>query len=288
MRMQSKLNRLKAEAAKSVETIMRNWPDTEARADYVARQGDWRAHVRKPLALALPETATGALRLKWAAERKGGEYFIEDTAAAGLQFIGWTDELCDHIRHRGYYQDSDGHCDTLRGCVYRLPSRDGKWLFVPAYREGSTGQRRGDWTDTNEGSACVDLGSIDRVDIPNGCVQYWGIRDAARDAARLGDSMAERAAENEREHNDAWQAGSRWADLGEEIAETRKRALALFAEMRALGRDKRTPAICDALRRQIESMRHDIEQAREKREELKNAQRWQPDAFNDGAGIVAQ
>jgi hypothetical protein len=123
--------------------------------------------------------------------------------------------------------------------------------------------------------------------------------DAASDAARAADSMAQHAAEQEREYQSAWAAGSEWAQLGEEIASERKAALELLQERRrarAAGLDG-YKAICATMRGAIESHLESIREAREKRESLERGDGggseymlfWPGDAtlraaFNEGAG----
>lgn len=88
-----------------------------------------------------------------------------------------------------------------------------------------------------------------------------GFFDCPVDAARYADGLAERVAENEREYRRAWEAGQRWAELGEEIAETRSRTLAILRENRKTGGSRDLPAIhgvitesvCNAWRRICEA-----------------------------------
>jgi predicted nucleic acid-binding Zn-ribbon protein len=111
------------------------------------------------------------------------------------------------------------------------------------------------------------------------------------DAARMADSFAERQAEEARERDEAWQAGSRFAELGEEIKEVRREALRLIAEFKA-NREAFMPAgsaIRAAVCTRIEELRNAIRDARQQRAELIDVGGYAlaheyGEAFNDGAG----
>jgi hypothetical protein len=140
-----------------------------------------------------------------------------------------------------------------------LPARNGKARFVAGYEFGGT-----------DSGPTVDFGHIYESDW-NG--DNWNVNprdiDAAIDAARAADSMAERAAESEREYQSAWQAGRMFAELGADIATTRKALLAMLAERRAAKANALAyPAICAALRDKVAAMLDDIGAWRSKRADL--------------------
>ncbi|TIU88860.1 MAG: hypothetical protein E5W06_00395 [Mesorhizobium sp.] len=220
--------------------------------------------------------------------------FVEDVAGAGLRFVGkveadtprgqiWSDrDSC------GWYSDLD-QSETIYGVVYQLPGRDGKARFVAGYASD----------DDCDGLPTLDLGHIFESDSCRG--DYYGNvqeHDDARDAARAADSMAQRAAEQEREYKAAWQAGQRYSELADEIAADRKVALELLSERRAArGNGATFPAICATIRQRVAEIMHGIADARAKREKLAEGDfisDWLPSwnssdkrlqaAFNDGAG----
>lgn len=199
--------------------------------------------------------------------------FIENTDAVGLRWVGWADELAN-LRHTGWFTDDEGMGETLRGCVYALPARNGKRVLIPAYREG--GEHWGRWTDQNTGSAILFPGDI---------------TDDEDTAAHWADSNAEHAAEKEREYNEAWQAGSRYAALGDDLGTMRADLRSLLSEMREeRGRDKERPSLCAALRSHIRTMLSDMDSARRERADLYEQfdTAWSKDlraAFRDGASL---
>jgi hypothetical protein len=221
--------------------------------------------------------------------------WIEDPTAAGLRFVGFADELAPRsVQHVGWLTDEE--CldnSTLRGAVYQLPARDGRPVYVPAYREGSCdGQQWRDTAtgrvDTFGGPAAVAFGELicgDRGGLGDEYASFQE-NDDVRDAARRADRIAELQAESEREYNEAWQAGSRFAELAETIAADRRASLALLREMKPeRQRAADRPAICAALRERLESLLEDIREARERRAELLNdCPSRLAGAFNEGAG----
>lgn len=154
--------------------------------------------------------------------RKGKDgAWIENTKSAGLRFVAYADELTN-IRHKGWFTNPNFFDEVLRGAVWQLPARNGAARFVAGYVDPN-----------NEGAAFVDLNDIHEARGDN-------TEDAKRGAAYAADSLAERVAEREREYNEQWQAGARWADLGERLAELRRETLAFIAELKTLAR----PEIC--------------------------------------------
>lgn len=193
----------------------------------------------------------------------GAFFYLESDFAPGLRWR-YADETDARINHNGWFSDPYGDGETIRGIVVRLPRGRG---FLPGWSMG-TGM-----------ASAVETSS--RYDDETG-------------AAYAADSMAERVAEKEREYQSASEAGRRFAELGEEVAESRRAALAIL-------RDRKTAsgsaALCDVIRDKVESLLSEIRVARAKREALKEGDGdeymsfWPGearlrDAFNESAGSL--
>ena len=143
--------------------------------------------------------------------RKHGETvrWIVHPEAFGYRWVDWADQILGY-RDRGYSTDSEGNGDRyLRAGVWRLPSRNGKAIYVGGYRERE-GRSDGDERTNGGGSggACI-VGDL-HVGERGGNYARTGAgnrEDACRDAARDGDRLAERCAEKECEYSDAYEAG---------------------------------------------------------------------------------
>jgi hypothetical protein len=125
-----------------------------------------------------------ALRKKWAGRKFCGEYYhapCPDTAGTGRRFFyldsddqtftrwQWCDEVPGvRIGHTGWFCDEYGDYEKIRGIVVALPH--GRFLAG--------------WSMGKNMSSAVDT----------------DLYDTAEDAAYVADSMAERAAEREREY----------------------------------------------------------------------------------------
>ncbi len=161
----------------------------------------------------------------------------------GLRFVGFADKIVSFIEHTGWYTVDEGwNGEPFRGVVYRLPAGRG---FVPGY---------------------VHVGCSD----DDGAILAFGeIEETERDAAIAADRFAETEAEHERGYHRAWDAGRRVEQIDEEIAESRRTALALGDEMR-LARKLVTnaPTICTVLRAQILGIWRDIQKLRKERKSL--------------------
>lgn len=144
----------------------------------------------------------------------------------------------------------------------------------------------------------VDFSTIYEEDARGGYNDNPQDYDAARQAAHVADSMAQHAAEQEREYQSAYGAGSRYVDLGAQVDEWRKAILALGRDRRAAKGIGSYPAICDAVRKAMRDLISDISEARQEREKLREGAGigrestyafWTGDkrlraAFNEGAG----
>lgn len=194
---------------------------------------------------------------------KGGLY-IENPAAAGLRYVGTAEELAGPYSRTpsGYYLDPEGGGETVCGVVYQLPGRKGRAQFVAGYADPYNG-------NPGQGPACLWFGQIFESDPYSGA--DLGRGDGAKaEAAQAADSHAEAMAEEEREYQTAWRAGSRWADLKAEEEEARAEALAILAERRkARGLDPSGfPALCAALRGQVAALCRQIAKSRKARAKL--------------------
>jgi hypothetical protein len=205
--------------------------------------------------------------------------WIEAPPKAGLRFVGYADQLARSISHEGWHTDEDGANGAyLRGAVYQLPARKGRPVFVAGYGDPHNGEAH------KGGPALLDFESVYMGDDSKG-------EEAQRDAARAADQFAQSAAESEREYNEAWQAGSRWADIGEEIraahAEARQLVRELKSARRLLKGATSFDGICRTIRDKIERARESITELRAERDSLFDSIRERTlEAFNQGAGIA--
>jgi hypothetical protein len=168
--------------------------------------------------------------------------WIDSPADHGLRMVGFADKVAPRsVRHTGWFLDDDGISrETARGVVFQLPARDGAARYVAGIAD-----------PFNNGPAVV----------------CFDIADDETTAAHWADHLAERYAENERDHRRASNARLRFDELGEEVAQHRRDCLALIREIKARGAAF-GPAICAALRDHVESHIRDIQKARATRGEL--------------------
>lgn len=192
---------------------------------------------------------------------KPGFAYVDKPDAFGLRHIGDVEaESCDFSRRDSCGWYTDPHGDVFKdgtglvwGVVYQLPARKGKARFVAGYQFGGV-----------DGGPMLDLANIFESD--SMAYEYvYNVRDHddARDAARAADSMAQHAAEQEREYQTAWALGNLYAEKAQEVADARKAALALLAERRAVKGKAESPAICAAIRDKVESLVDSIREARD-------------------------
>lgn len=238
--------------------------------------------------------------------RVDGKQWVENPAAMGLRFVGYVDEIVSGIRHTGWY--SDAFQDSkIRGCVYQLPGRGGKARFVAAHDNEENGAANAggpayvDFSTVYTSDFCAEmrsaLASIGKAYQTPAMLQpgYWA--EAAHESAKKETARAaDRFAEEELEYQTAWQAGSQWADLGNEIESSRDTIKALLAERRAAkaARLLTYPTICATIRKVVSNALGDIADARNRRQRLASGDAdsllfWPGDsrlkeAFNDGAG----
>lgn len=229
--------------------------------------------------------------------------YVESPEKAGLRLVGRV--IADCGGRNGYWDNRDGsgwhtdpHGDTFKdgsglcyGLVYQLPGKGGKARFVAGYQFGGC-----------DGGPMIDFGTVYESDTSD----HWSggysrdDTDSALEAARSADSMAQSAAEEEREYQTAWQAGNLYAETRNEIADNRATCLALLADRRKARANGLAgyDAICAAIRDKVSGYLSDIADAREKMAKLASGDyetrsTWYGfytgearlrAAFNDGAG----
>jgi len=257
-----RLDGYKRKAANLIETILKHHQPSDYRDRLIADGGNWRRQ-------RYPRIHHGG---KWGdkPDATGDLPFYVDAfdSDLGLRELGRADEVAKRdggrIEESGWYVDSF-QSETVAGHVLQLPARNGR----PRYIVGLA------WSDCDGVTLYPFVSS-----------------DEPLDAAHQANRLAERMAEHQRDHDSAWNAGRRFAEMGEFIAATRKCALALLAEMKAERRGEVTarPVICATLRERVDGYLEDIRLARAKRAALKNGDSdsfswgvFHPDAFNDGA-----
>lgn len=228
---------------------------------------------------------------------KPGSVYIENPESFGLRLVGRV--ATEPGGRNGYFSNDGGWFDNphgessrdgdglIYGLVYQMRGQNGQARFVAAYQNGC-----------NDSGALFDFSTIYTASRDD---SYWvanGDKDdiaGLREAARAADHMAEKAAESEREYRTAWRAGSDYEQEGETIAEARQEALAILSERRAVKGKGNYPALCAAIRSQVESLLETIAEARTKRADLANGDAdglyfWTgdkrlQDAFCEGASL---
>lgn len=216
---------------------------------------------------------------------RGGRW-IESPEAAGLRFIGWSDELAG-LDYTGWHLEPHGMGEVARGAVYQLPSRQGRPCYVEAVRLGSDGKRG--WQDqcgSRHGPAIVYLAEQHLGE--RGGSEYRD-ESAVREAARGADREADILAERERDYQEAYMAGQEAGEAEAEAVADKARARELIRELAALRRTLpagTAPAACkalrDVIRRALQDMADSWEKARELRENYNGNE-----AFAEGLGNVA-
>jgi hypothetical protein len=173
--------------------------------------------------------------------------FWSERPADYLRHVGFADDVDSRwIRHKGWYTSDDNHTGELaRGVVFQMPARHGVARYIAAVAD-----------PCNDGPAVL-------------CVTET--YDDKAEAARAADSLAEVYAEKERDYERVWQAGERFRNLADEIAQERQEALALLAErrdLRATVPAGQFPNACAALISSIKGHLRAIKKARRERARL--------------------
>lgn len=203
---------------------------------------------------------SGSTALRW----------IEEPSAFGLRFVGYADEIsrAHHSRsidHTGWFTTDDGWSgEKMRGVVFQLPGKNGQARFVAGYDNECNGA-------ADNGGPCAI--SFDEIFIgdgeDHGCNS--GRDEGAMEAARRADSIAEYAAELERDYQRASSARIQFDELADDIALERKQIIGLCAERRearAIGANFAT--ICETIRKEVRRAYRAIQRNRAKRAELES------------------
>lgn len=181
-----------------------------------------------------------------------------------LRFVGLSHDISRQhgsrcIDHSGWYLRDD-ETDTVSGCVYQLPGKNGKPRYLAGYADPCT-----------DNCACLSLDCV-----------FIG-EDADLEAARYADELARIMAEESRENDRAWCAGQEYADLGSEIADTRKATLSILQERRKVrGMEAEAPTLCATIRNAVSFNLSTIAKARAKRAELMSTY-WDNESFQEAA-----
>ena len=228
--------------------------------------GTWQGADESAPAAALPFNMPPAMRNGrhgWKPYRRamspgeeGGRFFADDDSGvvrnvrdahdvARLEHTGWYDNP-----HGESFRDGEG---LIIGVVGQLRGRNGRAVFVPGWRNGSDAI----------GGAVFDMRQAVTAD---GREEYES-EEAAEQCARVAASLAEAAAERERDYQCAWGAGQQWADKGEELESIRAELLAMLKERRTAAKGE-TPNLCAALRAHVSGLLAQREELRREREEL--------------------
>lgn len=205
-----------------------------------SRFSDWRYWYLKPA-----RHPAGNWSGEKPANHSGRAFFVDDLDVMGWRRVGdAADILCEAGAWRGaegcdWYADNY-HDSVIKSAVLQLPARAGIPRYIPAtYCTG--------W----DGATCYPLD--------------W--YETAEEAARAAASYAESEAEESRECCAKDAAEQQIEEKRQEIHETNRQALQLIREIKAAGASF-SPAICGALRDQLQGMLRDRRQAFERIEEL--------------------
>ena len=116
------------------------------------------------------------------------------------------------IDHTGWYTRFEDYSEKTCGVVFQLPARNGKPRYVAGFSDPAN--------KTNERSSAS--------------VSFDQFFDDKMGAARAADRLAELMAEESREYDEAWCAGSQYTDFARDIATLRKEALATIQDAKKM------------------------------------------------------
>lgn len=226
------------------------------------------------------------------AKDEDGCRWIEAPALVGLRFVGLYHDVDKSARHNGWWLDPDGMGETVSGVVYQLPARKGRTRFLAGMND-----------PFNDGSARLDMGMIEADD--------WRAINAARlrrnpkaksydlssqdvedesarlEAARRGDRIAERYAEQEREYLEVYAAGAAAREKAREALEAGKAWVKLLRAARNTFATRRARSVVGiTLAETLAAFRHDKEALRAARERYEDA-RDEARAARDDIGAYA-
>ena len=153
--------------------------------------------LRLALTASGPNCATPASSIGAPNER--GYRCVTKPQAFGLRFVNYSDEIVSSVRHKGWYTDTEGRDgEVYRGCVWQMPGRGGKARYVAGYH------------DMAADCYILDFSRLFEA-VPSG--HSMDADNVLEEAARAGDSEAERAAEVCRDYDYKWQRANRWQEL---------------------------------------------------------------------------
>jgi hypothetical protein len=189
-----------------------------------------------------PKPPTITYNPEWAPEwAPRDRWRIVENASKGLRIVGAAHDVLESEGRRmdrtGWFLDPWGDGETATGYVLQLPGADRAPRYVPAIAD-----------PYNDDAFIVDFHDIGAEKV---------------EAARAADRMAELYAEAEREYQTRDAAERRAEESREEIAAARKAHSALAAELRAFAswRNISAPAICSAIRAQLQAQRDTVRAA---------------------------
>lgn len=202
--------------------------------------------------------AYGEDRLRW----------IEKPEACGLRLVGLAHDIGrSHpyyggsvIDHRGWYLRPEGHTgEVVCGVVYRMSGKDGRARYLAGYADP--------WNcdETGRGPALLALAPM----VGDGTDTDWEFDCALREVARRADRIAERMAEEERDYNEAHEAGYTAREAGRAMCKTASRYVGALRACRAVFRNRHRIRGTDArlvlqvLAGQARRLLADLEEARE-------------------------
>lgn len=141
--------------------------------------------------------------------------WIEYPEAIGLRFVGlahdvggWHRFYGPAVSHTGWYLSDDNWTgETVSGVVYQLPAKNGRARYLYGFADPFNCDSEG------RGPACLSLEVVEGEALE--C--SYDVDSELRTAARWGDSMAERYADEAREYHRAWQAGSQAREAAQEM-----------------------------------------------------------------------
>ena len=180
-----------------------------------------------------------------------------------LRRVGTTSDIArEHSYSRrdyplGYYLDTEICDETASPCVYQLPGRNGKPLYVPGFPD-----------PYGNDAAFIAFG--DSTD------DKW-------QAAKWADDFARRYAEAENEYQESFRAGTRYGEAAATIKESRIELAELARDRRkAAGVDIEAPAICKVIDGHCRALKAAIKQAAATMAELESRHDFDSEAFREG------
>lgn len=197
----------------------------------------------------------GAYLGTWQTEQ--GRYYCEKPDSVFRDVTPAHEAGTRAVDHNGWFSDPYGESyrdgtGLVWGVVAQLAGRDGAARYVAGYQQGGC-----------DGGPTLDLSRI--YEAPG-----EDYESARHEAARAADSMARRAAEQERDYQAAWQAGTQWQEARDAINTARKAAKALLIERRAAraAGAGAFPAICSAIETEARALFEAMQEARDSMAEL--------------------